>query len=80
MKQARSHKLVRPLVLALALAVPGAAARVVKAFNTIFASLFATPASATADVPVFVAGDDEAAVAAVAMPPRAPRARLVGCA
>lgn len=41
-------------------------ARVVKAFNTIFASLFDTPASATANVPVFVAGDDEAAVAAVA--------------
>jgi len=41
-------------------------ARVVKAFNTIFASLFDTPASATAAVPVFVAGDDEAAVAAVA--------------
>lgn len=41
-------------------------ARVVKAFNTIFASLFDTPASATANVPVFVAGNDEAAVAAVA--------------
>ena len=41
-------------------------ARVVKAFNTIFASLFDTPASATANVPVFVAGDDQAAVAAVA--------------
>lgn len=41
-------------------------ARVVKAFNTIFASLFDTPAAATADVPVFVAGNDEAAVAAVA--------------
>ena len=41
-------------------------ARVVKAFNTIFASLFDTPASATANVPVFVAGDDDAAVAAVA--------------
>ena len=41
-------------------------ARVVKAFNTIFASLFDTPASATANVPVFVAGDDEAAVSAVA--------------
>lgn len=40
-------------------------ARVVKAFNTIFAGLFATPASATAEVPVFVAGNDEAAVAAV---------------
>lgn len=41
-------------------------ARVVKAFNTIFASLFDIPASATADVPVFIAGDDEAAVSAVA--------------
>lgn len=41
-------------------------ARVVKAFNTIFASLFDSPASATANVPVFVAGNDEAAVAAVA--------------
>ena len=40
-------------------------ARVVKAFNTIFAGLFDTPASATANVPVFVAGNDEAAVAAV---------------
>ncbi|RYE82571.1 MAG: oxidoreductase, partial [Hyphomicrobiales bacterium] len=39
-------------------------ARVVKAFNTIFASLFDTPASATANVPVFVAGDDRAAIAA----------------
>ena len=41
-------------------------ARVVKAFNTIFSSLFDIPASATADVPVFIAGDDEAAVSAVA--------------
>ena len=40
-------------------------ARVVKAFNTIFAGLFDTPVSATANVPVFVAGNDEAAVAAV---------------
>jgi predicted dinucleotide-binding enzyme len=40
-------------------------ARVVKAFNTIFAGLFDTPASATANVPVFIAGNDEAAVAAV---------------
>jgi predicted dinucleotide-binding enzyme len=40
-------------------------ARVVKAFNTIFAGLFDTPATATANVPVFVAGNDEAAVAAV---------------
>jgi predicted dinucleotide-binding enzyme len=41
-------------------------AKVVKAYNTIFAGLFATPAASTADVPVFVAGDDEAAVNAVA--------------
>ena len=42
------------------------AARVVKAFNTIFASLFETPVSATAAVPVFLAGNDAAAVDAVA--------------
>lgn len=42
-----------------------AGARVVKAFNTIFASLFAVPAGATAAVQVFVAGDDAAAVEAV---------------
>ena len=41
-------------------------AKVVKAFNTIFASLFATPAASTANVPIFLAGDDEAAVDAVA--------------
>ena len=41
-------------------------AKVVKAFNTIFAGLFATPVAQTKDVPVFVAGNDEAAVAAVA--------------
>lgn len=40
-------------------------AKVVKAFNTIFAQLFASPATATADVPVFVAGDDGQAVEAV---------------
>lgn len=45
-------------------AAPGA--RVVKAFNTIFAGLFDLPAADTAEVPVFLAGDDEAAVAAVA--------------
>ncbi len=45
-------------------AAPGA--KVVKAFNTIFASLFAAPRAATANVPVFVAGNDEAAVIAVA--------------
>lgn len=41
-------------------------ARVVKAFNTIFAGVFDTPAEATADVPVFIAGNDAAAVEAVA--------------
>jgi predicted dinucleotide-binding enzyme len=45
-------------------AAPGA--KVVKAYNTIFASLFDVPASETAKVPVFLAGDDEAAVDAVA--------------
>lgn len=44
-------------------AAPGA--KVVKAFNTIFAGLFELPASDTAAVPVFVAGNGEAAVAAV---------------
>jgi len=39
--------------------------RVVKAFNTIFAGLFAASRDATASVPVFVAGDDADAVAAV---------------
>lgn len=41
-------------------------ARVVKAFNTIFASLFDHPAASTQSVPVFLAGNDEAAVNAVA--------------
>ena len=41
-------------------------ARVVKGYNTIFASLFDLPASATATIPVFVAGNDDAAVGAVA--------------
>ena len=41
-------------------------ANIVKAFNTIFAGLFAAPASETQAVPVFVAGNDEAAVDAVA--------------
>jgi 8-hydroxy-5-deazaflavin:NADPH oxidoreductase len=45
-------------------AVPGA--RVVKAFNTIFASVLDSPADATADVPVFIAGNDPTAVEAVA--------------
>ncbi len=42
------------------------AAKLVKGFNTIFASLFDTPAAATASVPVFLAGNDAAAVDAVA--------------
>jgi predicted dinucleotide-binding enzyme len=41
-------------------------AKVVKAFNTIFASLFAAPADDTAGVPVFVAGNDDVAVESVA--------------
>ena len=40
-------------------------AKVVKAFNTIFSSLFAAPVAETRGVPVFVAGNDEAAVAQV---------------
>lgn len=40
-------------------------AKVVKAFNTIFASVFAAPKDTTANVPVFLAGE-EAAVDAVA--------------
>ena len=39
-------------------AAPGA--KVVKAFNTIFASLFAAPRDNTANVPVFLAGEDAA--------------------
>ena len=45
-------------------AAPGA--RVVKAYNTIFAQLFDAPRAATAAAPVFLAGDDEVAVDAVA--------------
>ena len=41
-------------------------AKVVKAFNAIFASLFDAPASETEAVPVFVAGNDENAVNQVA--------------
>jgi len=41
-------------------------AKVVKAFNTIFASLFDAPANELAQLPVFVAGNDETAVNAVA--------------
>nr|WP_295890666.1 NAD(P)-binding domain-containing protein [uncultured Devosia sp.] len=44
-------------------AAPGA--RVVKGYNTIFSSLFDLPAAQTASIPVFLAGSDEAAVAAV---------------
>ena len=41
-------------------------ARVVKAFNTIFAALLDAPVANTAAIPVFLAGDDAAAVDAVA--------------
>lgn len=41
-------------------------AKLVKGYNTIFASLFDTPVSATQNVPVFLAGNDAAAVDAVA--------------
>lgn len=41
-------------------------AKVVKGFNTIFASLFDIPAADTANVPIFLAGNDDAAVDAVA--------------
>lgn len=41
-------------------------ARIVKAFNTIFAGVFDLPADQTKDVPVFLAGNDETAVDAVA--------------
>ncbi len=40
-------------------------AHVVKGFNTIFSSLFDRPTAETASIPVFLAGNDEAAVAAV---------------
>ena len=40
-------------------------AKLVKAYNTIFAGLFDLPTAQTASVPVFIAGNDEAAVAAV---------------
>jgi len=42
------------------------AAKVVKGYNTIFAGLFDAPRTDTAEVPVFLAGNDEAAVNAVA--------------
>jgi len=48
----------------IAKAAPGA--KVVKAFNTIFAALFAKTPAETAKVAVFLAGDDAAAVDAVA--------------
>ena len=41
-------------------------AHVVKAFNTIFAQVLALPRAATAHVPVFLAGEDAAALEAVA--------------
>ncbi len=41
-------------------------AHVVKAFNTIFAGLFDSPPASTASVPVFLAGNDDASVNAVA--------------
>lgn len=44
-------------------AAPGA--HVVKAYNTIFAALFNLPADQTAAIPVFLAGNDDAAVAKV---------------
>jgi len=44
-------------------AAPGA--KVVKAFNTIFAGLFDAPVANTSKVAVFLAGNDEAAVAKV---------------
>lgn len=40
-------------------------AKVVKAFNTIFAGVFELPVTDTTSVPVFLSGDDEAAVASV---------------
>jgi len=45
-------------------AAPGA--QVVKAFNTIFSGVFAAPRTATVAVPVFIAGNDTAAVDVVA--------------
>jgi predicted dinucleotide-binding enzyme len=42
------------------------ASHVVKAFNTIFASVLASPRASTAAVPVFIAGNDTAALDAVA--------------
>lgn len=41
-------------------------ARLVKGFNTIFAALFDAPVAATTGIPVFLAGNDAAAVDAVA--------------
>ncbi|WP_064692307.1 NADPH-dependent F420 reductase [Rhizobium aegyptiacum] len=42
-------------------------AKVVKAFNTIFAELLAAPAKQTANIPVFLAGDDDAVETAAAL-------------
>ena len=41
-------------------------ANVVKAFNTVFAGLLALPVSETANIPVFLAGNNEAAINLVA--------------
>lgn len=41
-------------------------AHVVKAFNTIFAGLFDSPVASTMSVPVFLSGNDEASIDAVA--------------
>jgi len=48
------------------LQVAAPAAKLVKGYNTIFASLFDAPVAATQNVPVFLAGNDAAAVDAVA--------------
>lgn len=42
-------------------------AKVVKAFNTIFAELFGAPVSQTAEIPVFLAGDEDAVEAAATL-------------
>ncbi len=42
-------------------------AKVVKAFNTIFASLFAAPVEQTMGIPVFLAGDDDAVEVSAAL-------------
>ena len=50
---------------AVELQAAASSAKVVKAYNTVFASVFDLPAADTAKVPVFLAGNDEAAVNAV---------------